>query len=1089
MAQGLTLEQLKSMGAKPVTAPAQTGGGLTLEQLQSMGAKPVTNKLQVETSADRAKKFYGEDSLAYKATAPARALENFGTGVGSAVGKFVTSIPETAFNVTSYLGKLVGADTTYADKYAKTVSDATKKVQENIYEKPFEQQLNTGAGQAGNVAGTIAPYFTGGGEVKAVGVIPKILRALGRGGVDATISGVQSGGDVNTAGGTGATTGVIEGVSSALPTGKVTGTMSKLLRTLAPGYAGDVSMGLSGQRGENREGTNALIPGMGTVLSGVLGGAGKAASMQAERTATAGARKSEEVNTLLGRVFQGEKGDTEAILPAFSNLVKDKKINFNDPNFNYSTFKKDVSDRISEISGKLDEGLDTKIDVYPLSSLGTKVTSGKTTVTHNFVSDALDQLDDFYKKTNNPARQSEIALLKNKAETTGLTVREINDIARLHGQEMSGYNANGQLASGLSKQAAENTRKGLKTTARDLFGDETSKAADLEITGLIKMRDLITDIESKANDLKQRIIPRKFGEEVSNKILSAIDTLTNGGLRGIAQWIIPRGKGDKLLNALDMEKALSKNIEKISKLLDQNLPEQTLMDKLDALIATSKKENESMLLLPAPKDTNNYNVNQGRPIIVAPKDRQMDIITKDTGVANQSALTQFDNQPSMTNTMTTPSASIPGSVTPSGKNVKPDRRQQLIDQLRAEYEPYTNPAEMPTIEMGNVPKKKSTIPVLNADKMNAPEVAVPVVPKTKKKVQSETQKSNKIAEMSAKYKNPIEFSDAAYRNMYETGNTGLPVLFRGEGKPSKQRVLGDGGKYFAQTETIAEQYGKIKAYSINENAKILDIAKDSKTWNKIKDKNVSEELKKLGYDGVMDSKNYAHGTMIVNDSITTEIPGVKSIKDLFNKNKSEPLFASGGKKVDNKKVSEVLKEKSSKVENLEQEAKKYKSADEFRDALDINYEDNWKGKKDERADELLQAFKGKYFHGSNAVDKIKTEGFKKGQYWNSGVYFANTPAPAIDYSKQARSSGKVSDIIVSDLKGVKIKQLSDAEGVRAISKANTGSEELVAKLKKQGYDGVRDSWETLVWNPEKIKDKDTLSDIWNKQQGEVDKKN
>lgn len=47
MAQGLTLEQMKSMGAKPITP--NTGGGLTLEQMQSMGAKPVATSAPAET--------------------------------------------------------------------------------------------------------------------------------------------------------------------------------------------------------------------------------------------------------------------------------------------------------------------------------------------------------------------------------------------------------------------------------------------------------------------------------------------------------------------------------------------------------------------------------------------------------------------------------------------------------------------------------------------------------------------------------------------------------------------------------------------------------------------------------------------------------------------------------------------------------------------------------------------------------------------------------------------------------------------------------------------------------------------------------
>ena len=281
--------------------------------------------------------------------------------------------------------------------------------------------------------------------------------------------------------------------------------------------------------------------------------------------------------------------------------------------------------------------------------------------------------------------------------------------------------------------------------------------------------------------------------------------------------------------------------------------------------------------------------------------------------------------------------------------------------------------------MGTVPKKKVTGPVLNADKMGAPEVAVPVVSKTKKKVQSEIV-NNKITEMSSNYKNPIEFSDAAYRNMYETGKTGLPVLFRGEGKPSTQRVLGDGGKYFAQTEVTAEQYGKVKAYLVDENAKILDIAKDGKIWNKIKNKNVSEELKKLGYDGVMDSKNYAHGTMIVNDSMVTEIPGVKSIGDLF-------------KKVDNKKVSDVLKGES---EDIMSGAKQSKSMEDYVKKYNA-YPDGLGNEKmkPHALVSLKDIYPGEYDNWSDVLDlnKAKDNVYATGKihhrlYWSENMQIA-----------------------------------------------------------------------------------------------------
>ena len=40
---GYTLEQLQSMGAKPINSPAQKTGGLTLDQIMQKGAKPIAN--------------------------------------------------------------------------------------------------------------------------------------------------------------------------------------------------------------------------------------------------------------------------------------------------------------------------------------------------------------------------------------------------------------------------------------------------------------------------------------------------------------------------------------------------------------------------------------------------------------------------------------------------------------------------------------------------------------------------------------------------------------------------------------------------------------------------------------------------------------------------------------------------------------------------------------------------------------------------------------------------------------------------------------------------------------------------------------
>lgn len=166
-----------------------------------------------------------------------------------------------------------------------------------------------------------------------------------------------------------------------------------------------------------------------------------------------------------------------------------------------------------------------------------------------------------------------------------------------------------------------------------------------------------------------------------------------------------------------------------------------------------------------------------------------------------------------------------------------------------------------------------------------------------------------------------------------------------------------------------------------------------------------------------------------------------------------------------------------------EEAGKYTTPEEFTNALNVAYRDSWKGTKSENADELKKAFEGYYFHGTNAGDRIKTEGFKNnGDYFNSGVYFSTTPDVAIDYMKQARSQGgKTPSVFAVNLDNLKLKEIS-YDQFRDINKGYGEAEDVVAKLKSQKYDGikVKDGEEVFVWNPQKIKETDTLEDIWKK---------
>lgn len=186
------------------------------------------------------------------------------------------------------------------------------------------------------------------------------------------------------------------------------------------------------------------------------------------------------------------------------------------------------------------------------------------------------------------------------------------------------------------------------------------------------------------------------------------------------------------------------------------------------------------------------------------------------------------------------------------------------------------------------------------------------------------------------------------------------------------------------------------------------------------------------------------------------------------------------KKNGQKGSAELLKNTNDRLNGLKNEARKYKNIEDFIDSLDISYEDSWKGQKNKNADNLKKLFAGRVFHGTNASEEIIKNGYKKDGYFNSGVYFSDTPDISIGYMKQNRGTGKSQDVLVNDLSNLKIKQ-GEGSLVRKISKSDSGMEELVKTLKKQGFDGVKDeTGETLVWNVEKIKKPETLKGIWNK---------
>jgi len=194
-----------------------------------------------------------------------------GTGIGSAVGTGVTGLVGEGLKAYGKMGEyltggLTGGKVSEAAKY---LASGVERAGEEIYKKPMQGTLETTGGKVGELIGTVAPYMAGAGAVKGLPLIPRIIAG---GGIDSIITGAQTKGD------TGATiaSGLSGAAASALPGGTVVKgiipRLGRLAGEVAPGYVSDVALGVAGQRGEDRTGFNAAIPGAGSFLTGGLAG-------------------------------------------------------------------------------------------------------------------------------------------------------------------------------------------------------------------------------------------------------------------------------------------------------------------------------------------------------------------------------------------------------------------------------------------------------------------------------------------------------------------------------------------------------------------------------------------------------------------------------------------------------------------------------------------------------------------------------------------------------------------------------------------------------------------------------------------------
>ena len=276
-----------------------------------------------------------------------------------------------------------------------------------------------------------------------------------------------------------------------------------------------------------------------------------------------------------GQILQGETSDVAKGVKGLANLdTKDVKT-FKDLNAKINT-------KISALAQEVDADLasDPTKQLLEKLTVSAKTTGGKV-VTTRPVENALSQLDELYTKIGDDVEAANIKELIQIAKTEGLSKQEVNDIARVYGKELGekAFGKTGDPFTSVNAQMYENTRKALKNIARSGLKGDAAKSADQAMSNLYSTQRLIKQNVEAVNKLKQKITERGLFEKWAYKLTKFADIVSLGTVRGVVGGILPRGVGYKVMNALDIEQNLQKNLKVIQ----------------DAIKSGSNKELEEIL--------------------------------------------------------------------------------------------------------------------------------------------------------------------------------------------------------------------------------------------------------------------------------------------------------------------------------------------------------------------------------------------------------------------------------------------------------------------------------------------------------------
>lgn len=338
---------------------------------------------------------------------------------------------------------------------------------------------------------------------------------------------------------------------------KAASTIGNVGTGAAIGYGADVGAGMSA--GEE----NPLTPGLGTVIGAAIPGV--ASRLGPKSPAKVAAQREKTIGSILPGANPKQN---QAASRAFEGVTAPKGTK------SYSNLSEVLDKEVKSELQKVDEAFARNPTPQKTSALTRTIKSeeGKISRKVNYVNDAVAQLQKYYKATRDLQGEIEIREIIKKLKSVGLTPDEINRLARRHGTALNAFKKNGEPMVGLNKQAFENTRKGIKETARSFLPDEAARVADKKASDLIKTKEMIDQMAEKVYKLENRIKDPSILGNVGEAAGVGIDVATGGVLRAFLSTLLRNSNVRKrTLDSVDFQKQLEKNLKMLEKL--ENAPD------------------------------------------------------------------------------------------------------------------------------------------------------------------------------------------------------------------------------------------------------------------------------------------------------------------------------------------------------------------------------------------------------------------------------------------------------------------------------------------------------------------------------------